>query len=498
MTNMQRTLLSTLLVVCMLSCATATAEWKLEQEHWYVVEIAGTRAGMMSTMLLRDGSNIRTATHMQMTLGRGTVSTTIKIASAFDETADGRPLVITSMQDMGQQPVESEWRFLDDNVVIHTSRQGDREIVRETEAPEGEWLTPMGVHRLWLKSLAAGDRVISYFTVDGQTGMEPVEMTHTFVEDRVHEIDGREIQVSVWKTSTSLMPITGIEYYTAEGLKVYEEVAMPGLGKMITRLATKAEAQRDGNAVGPEILIKTFVEPDRRIRNVGRATSATLRLRVDVGEMPQLPSAAAQRVTPGDDGVSATLVIDINDNLAATAAEVGDASYLASSAMVDAGDPLIGKLAARAVRDAGTDALSRADAMRAAVHRYVTGKGLDTAFATASETARTRSGDCSEHAVLLCAMLRAQEIPARVAVGLVYTDAFLGREAIFGWHMWTQALIDGLWIDLDATLSSRYHAGHVLTAVSDLDQGGVDTALASTLPLMGNLQIEVVDVGYVK
>jgi transglutaminase-like putative cysteine protease len=493
---MKRTLLATLLIACMWSCATATADWKLDEEHWYVVEIAGTRAGFMNTMVLTDGSNIQTATHMQMTLGRGAVATTIKISSAFEETADGRPLVISSMQEMGQQPVKSEWRFLEDDMVVHTSRQGGREIVRETEAPDGVWLTPMGVHRLWLKRVAAGDREISYFMVDGQTGLEPVEMTHTFVEDRVYEIDGRETPVSVWKTTTSLMPITGTEYYNAEGLKVYEEVSMPGLGKMVTRIATKAEAQGDGVAAGPEILIKTFVEPDRPIRDVGRATTATFRLRVDLGEMPELPSAAAQRVTPGDDGVSATLLIDINDSLVATAAEVGDASYLASSAMVDAGDPLVGKLAARAVRDAGQDTLARADAMRAAVHRYVTGKGLDTAFATASETARTRSGDCSEHAVLLCAMLRAEGIPARVAVGLVYADAFLGREAIFGWHMWTQALIDDRWVDLDATLRTRYHAGHVLTAVSNLEQGGVDTALASTLPLMGNLQIEVVDVGY--
>ncbi len=98
--------------------------------------------------------------------------------------------------------------------------------------------------------------------------------------------------------------------------------------------------------------------------------------------------------------------------------------------------------------------------------------------------------------MLLCAMLRADEIPARVAVGLVYADSFLGHEAIFGWHMWTQALIDGRWVDLDATLRGRYHAAHVLTAVSSLDEGGIDAALASTLMLMGNLQIDVVDVGY--
>ena len=36
--------------------------------------------------------------------------------------------------------------------------------------------------------------------------------------------------------------------------------------------------------------------------------------------------------------------------------------------------------------------------------------------------ARTRSGDCSEHAVLLTALLRARGIPARVSHGLVYLE----------------------------------------------------------------------------
>ena len=99
---MKRILLATLLIACMWSCATATADWKVQQEHWFVVEIAGTRAGSMHTMLLTDGSNIQTATHMEMTLERGPVATTIRISSAFDETESGRPLVISSMQDMGK------------------------------------------------------------------------------------------------------------------------------------------------------------------------------------------------------------------------------------------------------------------------------------------------------------------------------------------------------------------------------------------------------------
>ncbi len=99
--------------------------------------------------------------------------------------------------------------------------------------------------------------------------------------------------------------------------------------------------------------------------------------------------------------------------------------------------------------------------------------------------------------MLLAAMLRSQGIPSRVAVGLVYADAFLGRDEIFGWHMWTQALIDGAWVDFDATLRVRYHAGHVLAATSPLSEG-IGAELASSVVLMGNLEIEIVEVGYGK
>src|SRR5207249_4816106 len=128
-------------------------------------------------------------------------------------------------------------------------------------------------------------------------------------------------------------------------------------------------------------------------------------------KLPELPSAGAQRAAAGADG-SVTLTIDINQPLAAPEADLGDPAYTASTPMIQWDDPLVSKLAASAVRGAGDDPMARAEALRASVRTLITGKGLDTAFATAAETARTRQGDCSEHAVLLCAMLRAQHIPA--------------------------------------------------------------------------------------
>jgi transglutaminase-like putative cysteine protease len=213
--------------------------------------------------------------------------------------------------------------------------------------------------------------------------------------------------------------------------------------------------------------------------------------------MPELPSAGAQRVTFGDDGRSATLVVDMHDNLVASGEDAANTEYLEATTMVDGDDPLVRKLAQKAIRKtADGDVAVRADAMRAFVNRHISKKSLGTAFATASETAKTRTGDCSEHAVLLCAMLRADGIPARVASGLVYADQFAGQRDIFGWHMWTQALIDGRWVDLDATLPNRYNAAHVLTGVSSLATGGLEKDLSSMMLLIGNLEIDVVEVGH--
>jgi transglutaminase-like putative cysteine protease len=91
-------------------------------------------------------------------------------------------------------------------------------------------------------------------------------------------------------------------------------------------------------------------------------------------------------------------------------------------------------------------------------------------------------------------MLRAQGIPSRVATGLVYVEGFGAEGYSFGWHMWTQALVDGRWVDFDATLSRRYHAAHVLTGVSSLGDQAAPGEMASMMRMIGNLQIEVVDV----
>lgn len=493
-----RPITSVLLVLAALALAATSARaddapWTTEEEHWYVLELNGQKAGWMAVLVESAPDRFRTTTETRLEIGRGAATTSVHTRTSFVETAAGRPVLMRSTQESSREPVESAWAFGETDATL-TTRQAGRTLTKTMPMPGGVWLTPMAVDRYTAERRAAGATEIEYRMLTPESGLEPATVRSVRTGEATFDRDGRSIPVTVWKTTTDIMPVATIEHISSDGHLVLAEM-QAGIGTLTTRLSTKAKARDLVAGQGPELMMSTFVTPDRPIENVHRSRTATYRLRVETGAMPDIPSAGAQRAErEGESVVVARL--DCDDPQPATEAERADASFLARSSMIDPADPLIAKLTANTLRRVGDDPMKRAEALRKRVLRHVSRKGLQTAFASASETAKTRAGDCSEHAVLLAAMLRADGIPARVATGLVYADAFAGNRDIFGWHMWTQALIDGKWIDLDATLPVTYHAGHVLTGTSTLADGEADRELGALMMLMGNLDIEVVDVGY--
>jgi transglutaminase-like putative cysteine protease len=127
------------------------------------------------------------------------------------------------------------------------------------------------------------------------------------------------------------------------------------------------------------------------------------------------------------------------------------------------------------------------------VNEHIEEKNMSTAFASASQTARSKEGDCSEHAVLLCGVLRAANIPSRGVMGMVYVPNVVGPNGVFGWHMWSQALIDGKWIDLDATLDTPYSVGHIATLTSSLTDEDFGAEMGGIIAIIGNLEVEIID-----
>jgi hypothetical protein len=471
------------------------AEWRIIEEYWYVIEIGDARAGWSSTIVHDDGKRYRTTTEMQLNVGRADAPVEIGMSSTFIESHDGKPVRAASQQRMSQQPLESEWIF-ENGAVRHITRQNGRETEREAAAPEGVWLTPRAASRYVFERAKAGADEITYRAIDPQAGVRAISVRSVRSGEDTFDTGDRTIPVTIWRTKTDLVPIESIEHWSSDGTMVYQEMNI-GVGRMVMRLSTREEAMAKVAGGVPELLVRTFITPDKPIANVMRATTATLRLKTKDGSLPELPSAGSQRVEMSEDGRSALVRIDIAEHLPAAPDDEKNDEYRKPSGAIDSDDEVVQRLAQRAVRSAGDEPMQRAEAMRAFVYRYIDDKGLDTAFATASETARTRTGDCSEHGVLLAALLRANGIPSRLASGLIYVEGFLDddeEDGIFGWHMWTQALISGRWVDLDATLPVRRHAGAVLVSTTALADGLGDADLATIVLLMGNLDIDVLDV----
>ncbi len=473
--------------------------WKTVEELWYALDMLGSKAGWSSTITQSNGTQFRTISDMTMKINRGALPIEITMHSVFTETAQGKPVTAEQRVLMAKQAMESKWIFRVDNVEVITN-QGGREVTKTEPLPEGEWLTPRAVERYVNQHREAGDELITYRTIDLQNGLKPITATTKRTGKGTLESGGKSIDVTIWTSTTDVMPIDSIEKIDSAGKVVQQETTIPGLGKMESRLTTKALAMSADDAPAPELLLQTFIKPEKPIEDSMHTVRAKLRVTVKDGVMPALPSAGAQHFEKDADGKSAILTIDINENQPASAEDIANKDYLTASPMVDSNDELIQKLAKRATArsndepEASADVMKRAEALRRLVGKHISRKGMETAFASASETAKTRTGDCSEHGVLLAALLRADGIPARVATGLVYVDSFAGHEGIFGWHMWTQALIDGKWVDFDATLPRRYNAVHVLTSTSSLNNGLVATDMASVVQLIGNLKIDVIEV----
>ena len=124
-------------------------------------------------------------------------------------------------------------------------------------------------------------------------------------------------------------------------------------------------------------------------------------------------------------------------------------------------------LAKQAIGDTN-DMAKAAARIETFVHERINEKSLSVGWASAVEVARSREGDCSEHAVLTAALCRAVGIPARMAVGYVFVPDFVGHKDIFGGHAWTQVYINDQWIGLDATRAPQgYSAAHITCAVGD-------------------------------
>lgn len=130
------------------------------------------------------------------------------------------------------------------------------------------------------------------------------------------------------------------------------------------------------------------------------------------------------------------------------------------SPVIQSDDEMVMKLATTNFEDKslGKTVLER---LRRGVYNWITTK---TAYATqlssAAEVARSQSGDSGEHAVLLAAVVRARNVPSRVAIGLKYNGSDTDPAMVL--HFWTEVYLKDHWVSVDASIEEpRTNATYV-------------------------------------
>jgi hypothetical protein len=132
-------------------------------------------------------------------------------------------------------------------------------------------------------------------------------------------------------------------------------------------------------------------------------------------------------------------------------ADPNGGANLKSTLTVEADNPQIKEQAQKIV---GTEknAYEAAKKISEWVHR-----SMQNDYASSSDRAtdvlRTMKGDCTEHALLTVALLRAAGIPSKRIDGVVYLRQEDGVPALY-WHEWVEAYV-GEWTQLDPTFGQE-------------------------------------------
>lgn len=463
------------------------------REYWYVLMMQDKRAGWMRTSEYpRDGKLVSSA-EMEIRIKRNQLTVAIGISTEFVESMANEPVSMMSTMKLGQLPQTTRYRFLPDGVEVESSTGGNKQVAK-VDKPQGAWDTPRKIAWMIEEGIAAGKTEFSTRSLDPSTGLVPATTTMKLVEKTTLDVMGKAVPALKWTTTTSAIPGESVQYTDERGEALRTETSIGGIQIIVVR-ADKALAMSGLEA--PEILNASMVVPDKPISGAQERRKGVFVITSKAETLADLPSAGAQTV----ERVNAQTIRVKTDASATSLADKVDVEnpvFRTSSAMISSSDERVKQITAAALKShKNASPTEKAEILRAFVHGYINKKTMDVGFATATEVAQTRQGDCTEHGVLLAAMLRAADIPSRVVSGLVYVDGIKDGKGAFGYHMWAQALveIDGKqrWMDVDAALSAtrRVDATHIALQTLGMADGDTINALVDIVPTMGALSITV-------
>lgn len=474
-------------------------------ESWFIVMMMGQHCGHMHTTMSRAGDEIKTQSAIVIELTRSDTKIRVSIEQEFRESLAGAARSFRQVQMLGEIPSITSGTIENGKLKFVEEQAGARHEKLYNWDPEAKFawgqmleqrkrgLTPGTTFTL--KTYDAAIRPDGPVeTVIEVIGKEDVDVLGT--KRRLnHVVATLSLGKSDNPATAGLPTELASDNWLDDDAEPVVTTMDLGIIKASIYKSTREKAMATGAPV--EMFLQTFVKAKGAVGKGATRVKYRLRLPADAKmTLPELPNTDMQTFKRVSDR-EAILEVTRTDWEELKSSKVKGSpqeDYLRPSAMLDINNRHIKRLAKRAVGDAA-DPIAKADALRKFVTDYIKDKSLGVGFATATEVAKNRRGDCTEHGVLLAALARAAGIPARGASGLIDIPAAFKVEGLqFGYHMWTQVYLNGKWVDLDAAMRQTECAPtHIAVSLLPLNDEGMIDSVRGLLPLMGRLEIEIVE-----
>lgn len=470
-----------LLSVFLCGLCVCTQAWAAQVDQtWRAVLFDGRKVGWSLTEreTLDDGS-IRSAEVMDLTIQRENVSISMHSLEETTESADGQPLAFRAEIRTAGQELTYIGKPAGARTFSVQIRSAGAERTQTLTIPEHA-LFFEGQRRALVKGMQAKESLVALDAfVPSQLAVVPLETTFR-PRRRVELIQDDAELIEVEQLVRYPDGPMEVRAYVDENFDA-QRIRMDLIGMQVELLACDEDCAKAPNQP-IDFLDRLVLDAPEKLST--KSLQSTLKLRIRIDDTDARPAMTGHQQVRELAAGEYELTID-----PAVARKDDDvpALYREPSAWVQSDSVLLKDLARRAVGEAGTDA-ERMQAAEHFVREYIFGKNLSVGYASALEVATTRQGDCTEHALLLTGIARAQDIPARVVTGLAYVPRFGGREHVFVPHAWMEAHVDGRWQGYDAALSG-FDAGHLALAVGDGDPVRYFAGVA----LLGRLKILSID-----
>jgi hypothetical protein len=484
---------SRLALACLAAIALPTCSFASDTatQQYFALYMQGGKIGhaFQSRTPSPDGK-VTTVERVEITMARGGIGLTAKTSETCVETADGRPLSFEAVQDLGMMTSRTSGTIQNGKLTVTTEVAGEKSS-RTMDWPAGAVMS----EGLRLAGLRHGLKEGSVWKakVFPPSLMEVIDANVAVGAKRPVDLLGRVVEltelVTTMNTSAGAMVQTAYVNDNLETLKMTTNA----MGMPIEMVACPQEF-----ALAPddevEFFSKVTVKSPSPLSDVAGVKAVTYHIWPAAGSKPVFPATDTQSVKVAADG---TIVLKVSRpepppavRLPYTGSDPELVKATKRSQYVESDDPCVVALAKQAV-GSEKDAWQAAKKIEKFVSQYVADKNLSVGYGSAAEVARSRSGDCSEHAVLVAAMCRAVGIPARLVAGLVYADSFGDEEQIFGPHAWAEVNIAGKWYGLDATGAPRgFGPDHIAVASGD----GSPSAFLGIINTIGNFTITKLEI----